>query len=660
MKVRVKQVLFFYFIFCVCVAQNKKIDSLWAVYNNKNQPDTNRLRAMYFIAYGASDNNPDTSIMLAKQQVQLAQTSKQKKYEAAGLSIIGISFMNKGNYTNALEYHIKALKVFEEIGNKNGIAACYNNIGLIYFNQSDFPNALENYLYALKIREETGDKQGMGVSYGNIGNIYHYQSNFAKALEYYLKALKLQEEIGDKTGMGFCYNNIGGIYLDQRNYPEALKYYLKDLRILEKIDHKKELGNCYLCIGLVYEGLKDSSYALLYCMKALNIFEEIADKKEIGVCYNKISELQMNFSKYKLAVQYSDSALRIAKEIRDIDIERVCYQNLSDIYSKTKRYKEAYEYHVKYKQITDTIFSKENSKQLGDLKTKFEVEKKEAELKAVLKKENQIKLLQLNQERATRNTIIGFSILLIIMVFLFFNQRRLRQKKRALEEKQQLLNRINQHQEELLNTTMTAQEKERKRIAVELHDGLGGLLSTIKLNLDTYSNKLQKKPERDELIHSISMLDEVCADLRTISHNMMPGVLMKMGLIAATKDFVGKVNGAGNLKIHFEAHELFQRLEETTEIALFRVIQEATNNMIKHADASKAGIQFIGHEDMLTVMIEDNGKGFEIEKVNQQHGMGLKSIESRISYLGGKVTIDSYPEKGTCLIIEVPYKTNTV
>ena len=266
--------------------------------------------------------------------------------------------------------------------------------------------------------------------------------------------------------------------------------------------------------------------------------------------------------------------------------------------------------------------------------------------------------MQLAKEETLRYIlIVGFSLILLIS-FLLYNRFRLTQKKERLEERQNLLNRINQHQEALLNAIVNAQEEERKRIAGELHDGLGGLLSTVKVNLDNVKNTYVPTKENDSklLIKSISLVDEVCSDLRTISHNMMPGVLVKLGLVAAVNDFVDKVGESNAFNINFETVGLEERMDGTIEIVLYRVIQEAINNIIKHADAKSVNIQIVMHENNLTVMIEDDGKGFDIKNIREQNGIGLKNIESRVKYLNGSVVFDSTPGRGANVIIEIPIR----
>jgi tetratricopeptide (TPR) repeat protein len=162
-------------------AQNT--DSLFKVYNDKTQADTNRLNAMQVIASSLSGNNPDTAIMLAEQEVKLAnslQDEKGKKWVAKAFNTIGIAFNNKGNYPKAIEYYLKTLKLKEEIGDKRGIGACYGNIGIVYKNQSNYPKALEYLLKTLKIMEEIKNKQGEGLCYNNIGIVYKEEFNYPK------------------------------------------------------------------------------------------------------------------------------------------------------------------------------------------------------------------------------------------------------------------------------------------------------------------------------------------------------------------------------------------------------------------------------------------------------------------------------------------------
>jgi two-component system NarL family sensor kinase len=570
------------------------------------------------------EGNAEESIIYIEKAYAFYIRAGAKKGAGTALSCLGSVFKDKGNYDKAVNYQFKALKIKEELNDTNGVADCYICIGNIYRVQKEYKKAEEYYKKSLAAYNSINKKRGVANSYLGLGNVYYSQHINDTALDYYLASLKITEEklpngsnIGDKNAISTALNNVGLAYSELGKYDKAMKYYSRSLKIKEEQGDKMGIAYCYIGTGLTY----------------------------------------YKMGNYAKAREHQEKCLALYRQVKANEGIKNAYQALAKTYFKLNDPKTAYQYFNLYSDLKDSLFDIESKIGMAKMEGLYKTEKKDKEI-LTLEKENRIKLLEINQERMMRYAVIALAAFLILIISLIFNQLRLNHRKKILEEKQVLLNKVNQHQKELLNTALNAQEEERKRIAAELHDGLGGMLSTVKLNLDTFTNKIKLAEQREDLQQSVTMLDEVCSDLRTISHNMMPGVLLKLGLISATKDFTSKINSAGILKIQFESHGIKERLEENIEIALFRVIQEATNNMLKHANASRASIQFIGYEDSFTVMIEDNGKGFDVEQIKLKQGIGLKSIESRIAYLGGKVVVDSHPDKGTSLIIELPYKNN--
>jgi len=359
-----------------CFSQNK--DSLWLVYNNKSLADTTRLKALYNLANSYLDNNPYTAIVFAQLELQLAEKTNQPKYKAKALNLIGVLHKNKGLYPLALDYFLKALKIFEEIKDNRGIGNCYANMGNIYAEQKEFTKALQFYKRSLKARQDAKDENRIASSFGDLGNVYSAMADYEHALKYHNIALKIREEMGDKQGEAYCYNNIGVVYKNQANYTKALENYFKCLTAIKEVDDKKGISYCYNNIGNTYIDLKDYKLALLYC----------------------------------------DSSLQTVKTLGDVNAERIAYQNLAQIFVKTGKYKEAYEYETKFKDLTDSIFNEENSKQLGDMKTGFEVEKKEAELNA--KADKQQAIIVEEEKREELLTYASTLLLIVVLVFSFF------------------------------------------------------------------------------------------------------------------------------------------------------------------------------------------------------------------------------------------------
>jgi tetratricopeptide (TPR) repeat protein len=397
-----KKLLLFIFLTitsCVSFSQTKKLDSLWAVYNNKTQADTNRLKAIDAIAWRYTSNKPDTSIILAQQQLQLAKQNKLKKYEGWAFNLMGASYKSTGNYPKALDCYLKGLKIAEEVGDKTGVGNCSNNIGSIYSNQGNRPKALEYYLKALNLFTEINSKHNMGNCLSNIGIEYSQQLNNSKTLEFYFKALKLRQEIEDKEGLSASYSNIGTFYDDHGDYPKALEYYLKAIEICKETGAKQQTAICYL---------------------------------NMGILYIKLSDL-------KLSIKYLNSCLKICEETGDIDVERFAFENLAIIYAYTHNYKEAYNTHVKFKQLTDSIFNAENSKQLGDMKTQFEVDKKEAELKIKAEAQQAISLEEKKRQQFVIYSVAGVLILVIVFSLFLYKRFRITNKQKKVIEEQKIL-----------------------------------------------------------------------------------------------------------------------------------------------------------------------------------------------------------------------------
>lgn len=490
MKKRINNFLYGLLISILClpvttIAQNA--DSLWKVFNNGTLPDTSRLKAIDNIAWSYIGNNPDTAVALAGQQLELARATGQKKFEARAFRTMGVALTNKGNYPLAIDHLLKAAKINEEMGNKRGMGNCYCSLGIVYYNQANYSKALEYHLKDLKIRQEFGDKEGLANSYNNIGIVYFDQSDYPKALDYCLKGLKITEELNNDN-IPNTYSNIGIIYYNLSNYPKALEYYLKDLKSNERIGDKKAIADCYCNIGVVYDAQRDYGAAIEYQLKALKIKEEINDPKGIGTCYMNIGNiyehkksndkareyylksltafrqiddtrsvsycylalggLYNKLSDYGQAIRYTDSALQLCGKIKDINCERLAYPNLATAYSKMGNYKLAYESHVKFKTLTDSIFNAENSKLVGDMKTNFEVEKKESELKAEQEKKDI--LSEAGKKRQELILYLGSCVLFLVILFSVIMYRRFR-----ISQKQKIIIEQQKHQVEEKNKEIT-------------------------------------------------------------------------------------------------------------------------------------------------------------------------------------------------------------
>lgn len=257
---------------------------------------------------------------------------------------------------------------------------------------------------------------------------------------------------------------------------------------------------------------------------------------------------------------------------------------------------------------------------------------------------------EINDEAVSRNVLILVSVALTALFFLLYNKYQLTQNTKYQD-------RINQQQNELFTTIISLQDQERKRIAEDLHDGLGSLLSSIKLNLQNLGEEMtfSSAEQRDKYQSSIASIDDAISDLRNLSHNIMPASLAKLGLVAGLKNMLEKISAHSGLHVDFSTHDFEQRIDETMELSVYRIILELTNNIVKHASAKEITIQLIRYPEYVNITVEDNGKGFDYKNIKQKpKGIGLGNIVSRVEYMKGRLNIDSAVGRGTTVMIDIP------
>ncbi|MGF2414801.1 MAG: sensor histidine kinase, partial [Ferruginibacter sp.] len=212
-----------------------------------------------------------------------------------------------------------------------------------------------------------------------------------------------------------------------------------------------------------------------------------------------------------------------------------------------------------------------------------------------------------------------------------------------LERQQQLVS---------LQSMLNGQETERTRIAKDLHDGLGGLFSTVKMYFSTLQHEQELLKSNSLFNKSYELIDTASEEVRRIAHNMMPEVLMKLGLTHALQDMCSNISAGKLLQVKLQSYGMEQRLNASTEIMLYRIVQELLNNTIKHAQATEAIVQFNREGQRLTVTVEDNGRGFNTLEADEKKHAGLETIKSRVTYLNGNISIDSQQEIGTTVMME--------
>jgi len=438
-------------------AQNPKADSLVSVLP-KAKNDIDKAKILNAIADEFKTSNPQLMQQYANQALQLSIKIKFKSAEGNAYLNLGNANIILGNYPAALQNFSNAQAVFEkELENnsdasnelKNSLARAYGSIGIVFSEQSSYSKALQYELKALRIYEATNNPEKCARLYNNIGIVYKAQDEDFKALDYFVKCLKIQEKIGDET-VGITTTNIGNIYLHQKNFPKAQEYYNKAQQLFAKHPNPRGLGELYNNLGLYYKMTKNPAEALKTFDKAIAEFTSIEDKFGISDTYFYIGEIYFEQNRLPEALVATNKSLVLAKELGNIEQVQNTEKRLSEIYEKQNNATESLKHFKLYNIAKDSVANAENIRNSVRAEMNFEFDKKEA-----LQKKEQEKRELIYTEQAKRHQqqvifVILFILLVFGIVFLIYNRLQLKktltlQKELAEYEQKALHLQMNPH-----------------------------------------------------------------------------------------------------------------------------------------------------------------------------------------------------------------------
>jgi len=604
-----------------CAAQNQpKIDSLLIVLKTAKE-DTNKVKALNDLSQqlrGTGDF--DSAKKYSGTALLLSEKLNFKPGKILAFNGLGIISREQGNYADALKNFNDALKIAEELGNKSKMAGIVVNMGLVYWNQGNYSQALNLYFKGLKIDEELNDTASIAIDYNNIGNIYAAQENYPDALKFYFLSVKYFQELHDDYSLATLYNNIGNIYIYQNNYAEALKNLLAALNNFEKAGDKKGVAMTYNNLGEVYYHEKNYSEALKNHLACLKIAEEFGVKPFIAASFRNIGAVYIAQGKFADAGKYLNNGIALAKEIGMKDMIRDAYSVRAKLDSAVGNYKEAFEDYKLYAVYNDSLFNETSSKQTAEMKTKYESEKQEKEI-ALLSKDKQIQKVEINRQKFIKTAfIIGLAVLLILSI-LFYNFYRTKQ----LLKLQTL----------------------RNRIASDLHDDVGSTLSSISIFSELAKEQSKEVIPMLESIGESSrkMLESMADIVWTINpeNDNFEKIILRM------RSFAYQLLGAKKIDFEFNADDTVTGIKLPMEVRknLYLIFKEAINNIVKYADADNAFFSVSGTKNNLTMLIRDNGKGFDTTQTSE--GNGLKNMKKRAEEVGAKLLIESGADIGTTI-----------
>lgn len=548
-------------------------------------------------------------LLILFSQQAFAQNKALSQKEILSLLKDARSNRISGDYEKSL---LKARVALEQsIKSKNNtlIANSYLIIASNFDELTEPLKALHYYKIGLYYVNKTKDNALKNRYFNNLGNIYCFdKKQYGTGIYYYKKSLEHSEKILDRKQIFFTKLNITWAYFDIAKYEEGAPY-LDYINKFQTIDGSEStVVALHMLNGMYYSFLNESEKATASFEKAI----------ELGIKGNEKSDLSYSYLEY-------------SKFLNKIHQPQKAYDNL-----------------LLYYKITNELNIEEKLIKANVIGVHLEIDyyKREIDKIETTYKVKQNKLLE-EQSKNKKIAIIIISILVALIIFFYFlfQNIQLKQKNRLKDIRSKI-------QENIINASINGQELERKKIAAFLHDNISSLLSSAGLHLNVFTSINKAQPE--EITKTKEILEEAHNQIRNLSHELMPSLLVRFGLFYALEDLCEKTSNS-RIKISYNSDiGIKTRYNEDFEMKLYFIIAELLNNTIKHSEASSASISIKQIENKLYILVSDNGKGFMDRKLEAAEGFGINQIRARINNMKGEFNIYSTVNKGTSIRLVIP------
>ena len=612
----------------------------------QSKPDSVKA-ARYIMAGEKSFGEPAKADSIGLLAFYAAKRSRQLNSQGRAAFIVCYANFNI-NFARAKQWSDSAVKYFEKAGNYTWAGYVTRNMAVKYDMTNQSVESINYFQQSSNYFIRAKDSLMIAHNYTSLSLLYHNDlQDYKRGLKYALDALEMLSQIKRNEQALWMATNAAAInYDDAGEFDKALEYHFMNLKNVG--DDTDNLAATRNNIGNTYRKKKQYAKAESYFLKAFEVHNKehgtYGNEYDLATVYNNLSGVNWDLGRPDKAKMYRDSAIHYSVLSKKTEKLMDTYYEAYLMSEKNQDFKDAVLYLRRYVDVKDSSVNSERAKLVYDLEVQYESERKQQKI-ALLESEGKIKDLEIQRSKTFLITLITGFIFLTGIVYLFYKRTRDRQRLEQAKEREE-------SQRLRFAAVLEAEENERSRVAKDLHDGIGQLLSTAKLTLSA----IDAPPSLESgkmLSNSMQILDEATREVRTISHNLMPATLTQIGLGAALHDLFMKINESNLLRINLSVTGLEERLPATTEIAVYRVIQEIINNMIKHSKADSISVKIVRKESSLYLSIADNGVGFEKELIAKSTGLGWKNIFSRISMLNGEIEVDSEPGSGTNISIQL-------
>lgn len=628
-----------------------------------------------FVKSFAQHFNSDDSLLAS------LKTAKEDTGKVHLLLSVSALFENTER-EKAKDYINQAIALSRKLDYPQGLLKSYRRYAYIYSYQSRFDSALVYNRMTLNLARQQNDSFNIGAAYFNMGTAYRFLHDLDSALYYSLEAKRLLENKGYHHIESVLYDGLQSLYMTLMQYEKAIQYGEKAVSISRNMHDRQNLVTALNNLGLNYLEANRAADAKKAYQEGLETASQIGNRALEAMLLNNLSEIAIREGNYDSILSYANRSIQIASELEDGGTRMYANMALAAYYVYTKEFHQAEKKATEALQIAEKLnlpdgkigalgllskiafatgqFKKGFNYDLQKSRLETEifnesVKQREAGWRIRLETENKDAQLKLQAAELQRKGIFNFLLagaVVTVLLISILSYRTYRQKQKLQQQRIHEL----ETEKKLAATeaVLKGEEQERTRLAKDLHDGLGGMLSGIKYTMNAMKGNLIMTPDNAQAFErSMEMLDSSIQEMRRVAHNLMPEALVKFGLDTALKDFCNDINQSGVLKVAYQSIGLQgEAIEHTAAINIYRIVQELLHNTLKHAAATSAIVQVSKTGNRFSVTVEDDGKGFDTSILKAARGIGWNNIQSRVNLLKGKLDVQSAPGQGTSVHIE--------
>ena len=619
--------------------------------------DTNRVLLYIRIGQQYENNHPDSAVYYYVKARDLSEQLRYVTGEMKYLSNITYVFNAQSKYDTALMLNLRSVELAETHGTSEQLAACLGNVANSYLYLEMYESAIDYFLKASELIEKVGNNQYQCVLYNNLSIIYLRLSNPAKSREFAERAVKLARETNDQYNLGVSLDNLALTLINSGDTRNALIYLEEGLNVAIRTDNILVKESILINLADIYRRMGEFDKIKIYAEEAIKLAKQLEDPSgevtayiALGYYYLFHDQLEKASDLARLSEDKAESA-HLKEQLANV------YDLIGNISLVSGLYFEFQNYMYKHDSMENLVLNDRILDNIQDLETKYETGKKVQQI-SQLEKDKAIQGLRLRQNRLILLILggISFTILVVgLLLFLSYRQKQLILNQENELHERRIVELETEKHLSAIDAVLKGQDTERTRLARDLHDGLGGILSGIKLSFTKLKESINNNRD-DQLIldRSLDMLDGSIKEMRRIAHNLMPETLLKFGLDTALRDYCDNITDTKSVSVSYQSIGLHKlKTDQIILTTIYRILQELINNTVKHASANNIFVQLAYYNDHLTISVEDDGKGFDITTIKDSPGIGWSNIQNRVEYLKGSVDVKSEKEKGTTVNIDL-------